>query len=50
MRDGKIMLRHTGGAGKRTLAAGRPVEWVILDSGDEVGVGSRRFSAEAISR
>jgi VWFA-related protein len=46
MRNGNIMLRHIGGQGKRTLVAGRPVEWVILESGDELTLGSQRFSAE----
>ncbi len=46
MRDGKIMLRHTGGPRRPTLVAGRPVEWLILDHGDEFAVGTQRYRVE----
>jgi len=47
MKDGKIMLRHTAGPRRPTLVADRPIEWVILDSGDEFTVGGHRYRAEA---
>lgn len=47
MKDGKIMLRHTAGPRRPTLVAGRPVEWIILDPGDEFTVGGQRYRAEA---
>jgi VWFA-related protein len=46
MRDGKIMLRHTGGGRRPTLVSGRPVDWVILEDGDEFSIGAHRFRAE----
>ena len=46
MKDGKIMLRHVGGVRRGTLSNGQPVEWVILDGGDEFAVGQHRYRAE----
>jgi hypothetical protein len=46
VRDGKIMLRHTGGA-RQTLSAGRPVDWLILEEGDEFSIGPHRWRIEA---
>jgi VWFA-related protein len=48
MRDGKIMLRHTGGTHRPTLVAGFPVDWVILEAGDEFAVGAHRYRVEAV--
>jgi VWFA-related protein len=48
MRDGKMMLRHIGGARRTTLVGGRPVEWVILEDGDEVRLGPWRWRAERV--
>ena len=47
MKDGKIMLRHPAGPRRPTLVAGRPIEWIILDPGDEFTVGGQRFQLEA---
>jgi len=46
MRDRKIMLRHTGGARRPTFVAGRPVEWLILEPGDEFAIGTQRWRVE----
>ena len=46
VRDGKIMLRHVGGQ-KKTMAMGRPVDWLILDEGDEFSVGPYQYRVEA---
>lgn len=48
MRDGKIMLRHTATGRRTTLVAGRPVDWVILESGDEFAAGPHRFTASVL--
>jgi VWFA-related protein len=49
MRDGKIMLRHTGGSRRPTLVNGRPSDWIILEHGDEFVVGPHRFRVERTS-
>jgi len=49
-KDGKIMLRHVGGRRRATVAAGRPVDWVILDEGDEFSLGGHRFRAGRTQR
>jgi hypothetical protein len=43
MKSGRINLRHVAEGRRTTLVAGRPVDWVILDDGDEVGVGVTRL-------
>ena len=48
MKDGKIMLRHTGGPRRTTLIAGRPVTWVTLEDGDEFAIGPHRYRAERV--
>jgi VWFA-related protein len=48
VKDQKIMLRHVGGPRRSTLAAGRPVDWVTLEDGEEFSVGPHRFRAERI--
>jgi len=48
VRDGKMMLRHTGGS-RPTMVGGRQVDWVILDPGDEFTIGGMRFRAEVAS-
>jgi hypothetical protein len=47
VRDGKIMLRHVGGQ-KKTMVMGRPIEWLILDDGDEFSIGPYRYRVEAV--
>ena len=46
IKDGKIMLRHVGGPWRSTKVADRPVNWVILENGDEFTVGEQTFRAE----
>jgi hypothetical protein len=46
VRDGKIMLRHTGGV-RQTFSAGRPVDWLILEEGDEFSIGPHVYRVEA---
>jgi hypothetical protein len=48
VRDGKIMLRHTGGQ-RQTLSAGRQVDWVILEEGDEFSIGPYHYRVEPAS-
>lgn len=48
-RDGKLMLRHVGGARRKTTVDARPVDWVILEDGDVFAVGSYRFRAERLA-
>jgi hypothetical protein len=48
MRDGKIMLRHRAPGRRPTLVAGKPVDWVILEHGDEFTIGRYRFRVELI--
>jgi VWFA-related protein len=45
VRDDKIMLRHLGG-NRVTMAAGRPVDWLILDAGDELSVGPYAYRVD----
>jgi VWFA-related protein len=42
VRGGKIMLRHTGGP-RPTLSGGRPVDWLILEEGDEFAIGPQKY-------
>jgi VWFA-related protein len=46
--DGRLRLRHTGGS-RPTLLGGRPVEVMILDTGDEFTIGPDRFRVGAVS-
>jgi hypothetical protein len=48
MRDGKIMLRHRAPGRRPTLVAGKPVDWVILEHGDEFTIGRYRFRVELV--
>jgi VWFA-related protein len=48
-RDGKLMLRHVGGARRKTTVDARPVDWLILDDGDEFAVGPYRYRAERLA-
>jgi VWFA-related protein len=48
-KGGKLMLRHVGGPRRRTLVASKPVDWVILDDGDEFAIGTHRYRAERLS-
>jgi Ca-activated chloride channel family protein len=43
MKSGRMNLRHVAEGRRTTLVAGRPVDWVILDDGDEVVVGGTRL-------
>ena len=49
IKDGKMMLRHVGGPRRSTLVGARPVDWVILDEGDELTVGANRYRAELLT-
>ncbi|MDP9237340.1 MAG: FHA domain-containing protein, partial [Chloroflexota bacterium] len=44
--NGTYRLHHVGGAGRRTLVGGRPADFVTLEPGDEIQVGSHRFVFE----
>lgn len=46
VKDGKIMLRHTGGGARRTSVDGRPIDWVILEDGDVFAIGPHRYRVE----
>ena len=46
LRDGRYVLHHAAGAGRRTLVGGRDAEWVTLEPGDEISVGGHRFRFE----
>lgn len=46
IKDGKIMLRNLAGGARTTTVSGRPIDWVILDDGDEFAVGPHRYRAE----
>jgi Mg-chelatase subunit ChlD len=48
MRDGKMTLRHLGGGRRATTIAGRRIDWVILEDGDEFAVGPHRYRAERV--
>ncbi|MEX2227430.1 MAG: VWA domain-containing protein [Dehalococcoidia bacterium] len=48
VREGKIMLRHTGGV-RQTLSAGRPVDWLILEDGDEFSIGPYHYRVEVLA-
>jgi VWFA-related protein len=43
VRDGRYLLHHTGGLRRKTLVGGREADWVILEPGDEIRVGSHRL-------
>lgn len=43
LRDGRYMLHHVGGMGRRTVVANQTVDWVTLDPGDEIVIGHHRF-------
>jgi VWFA-related protein len=47
VREGKIMLRHTGGV-RQTLSGGRPVDWLILEDGDEFSIGPHAYRVESL--
>ncbi len=46
LRDGRYVLHHAGGLGRRTLVGGKDAEWVTLEPGDEISVGGHRFRFE----
>jgi VWFA-related protein len=46
--DGRLRLRHVGGS-RPTLVNGRPVEVMILDTGDEFTIGGDRFRVGTVS-
>jgi hypothetical protein len=48
VREGKIMLRHTGGV-RQTFSAGRPVDWLILEEGDEFSIGPYVYRVETVA-
>jgi predicted component of type VI protein secretion system len=45
-RQGRYMLHHTGGPNFVTSVGSERVEWVRLDAGDEIRVGTHRFLFE----
>ncbi len=49
IKNGKIMLRNLAGGGRSTSVGGRPVDWVILDDGDEFAIGPHRYRAELMA-
>ena len=46
LRDGKYLLHHAGGLRRKTLVAGKEVDWVTLEPGDEITIGPHRFVYE----
>lgn len=46
--DGRLRLRHIGGS-RPTLLGGRPIDLIILESGDEFTIGHDRFRVGAVS-
>ncbi len=46
-RRGRYMLHHTGGPSAVTTVSGQRVDWVRLEAGDEIQVGSHRLLFEA---
>ncbi|MEX2246849.1 MAG: VWA domain-containing protein [Dehalococcoidia bacterium] len=46
LRDGGYVLHHAAGPGRKTYVGGRLADWVILEPGDEIRVGSHRFVFE----
>jgi hypothetical protein len=46
LRDGRYLLHHAGGFRRRTLVNGREADWVRLEHGDELQLGSHRFRFE----
>lgn len=49
-RGEKIMLRHIGGPRRATAVGGRQIDWVILEDGDELRIGPKRYRAERMAR
>jgi hypothetical protein len=47
VREGRIMLRHTGGV-RQTLVSGRPVDWLILEDGDEFSIAGHHYRVEFV--
>lgn len=45
-REGRYLLHHTGDPSYVTLVAGKAIEWVTLESGDEIQIGASRFIFE----
>ena len=40
IRDGRCLLHHVGGMSRKTYVGSDEVEWVVLEPGDEVRIGS----------
>lgn len=49
MRGERIMLRHVGGAMKKTVVGGKAIDWVALDDGDEIAIGPHVLQAQHVS-
>ncbi len=45
---GGFMLHHVGGLSRKTYVGGQEVEWVILEAGDEVTIGSHKLVFEGL--
>lgn len=43
LRDGRYLLHHVGGMSRKTLVGGHEADWVVLEPGDEVQVGTWRL-------
>ncbi len=46
LRDGHYTLHHVGGMSRKTFVSGLEADWLVLESGDEVVVGSHNLIFE----
>jgi hypothetical protein len=42
-RQGKFLLHHVGGLSRKTYVSGHEADWVVLEAGDEVTIGTHRL-------
>jgi VWFA-related protein len=46
LRDGHYTLHHVGGMSRKTFVGGREADWLVLEPGDEVIIGSHKLIFE----
>jgi pSer/pThr/pTyr-binding forkhead associated (FHA) protein len=46
LRQERYLLHHVGGLSRKTYVSGQEADWVVLEPGDEVTIGSHRLVFE----
>jgi pSer/pThr/pTyr-binding forkhead associated (FHA) protein len=46
LRQDKYLLHHVGGLSRKTYVSGQEADWVVLEAGDELTIGSHRLVFE----